>query len=186
MELLFVACAETATVDAATNRLSMFNIAEEVPAAMFPSIIQTLTLVILLARSKGEGDDIQLKISADINGQQLFELPFNFSFLGKPRARGLANLQGIPLPSAGTLTFHVSHKKKTIGSWPIVITALHPTAISPPPPPIMAANTTEPAPASVSSSQSSQASKPKRKARRKVKRMTSRRIKRTVKRVRKK
>ena len=45
MECLFFLCAEFAPVDSATNRLSIFNVIEEISAAGFPAILPNLTMV---------------------------------------------------------------------------------------------------------------------------------------------
>ena len=141
MEILFATCADSASTDSTSNRLSLFNIVEEINAASFPGIIPSMSFVFLLARKKSEPDIINVTLLAELNGKSIFELPYKVSFQGKLRARTIANLQGVPVFGPGKLAFLVKRKGATLCEWPITVVDAGTAQISPPPPPVRTSGT---------------------------------------------
>ncbi len=52
MKLEFLLCAELASVDKSTNRLSIFNIMDELSTPSFPSLVPQLAVVSTFTRKK--------------------------------------------------------------------------------------------------------------------------------------
>jgi hypothetical protein len=138
MEVLLFTCAETAIVDGPTNRLSMFNLAEEFAGAALPGIIPSLAVIIALSRESSEPDNMPLSVACDMNGKQIFEVPITASFQGKLRTRVVANLQGVPITSHGVMKMLLKSKRKVIGTWPIIVSS----AVQVLPPPVQVASAT--------------------------------------------
>jgi hypothetical protein len=105
MKSLLVLAAENISIDQSTRRMSIFNLLEELSAAGFPGMLPSVAVLVLLERVGIEPEKVPLRISATLNNDTLFDLPFDADFQGKLRTRGIINLQGIVLPAAGMLTF---------------------------------------------------------------------------------
>lgn len=119
MDVLFCLCADSATVDRTTNRLSIFNVIEQISGPTFPGFFPSLALVLMVRRKKSEPNSVDLKTVGTQDGKKIFELPFTLSFQTHLQARAVLTLQGIPLHKPGVLKFSVMNKNKEIGSWPI-------------------------------------------------------------------
>lgn len=134
MRLLLATCAEAASIDGTTNKLSLFSVVEEIQAASFPTMAPSLAFVLLLEKSNDEPNEIDLRIVGTLNSKELFNLPLKGSFEGKRHLRAVANVLGIPLSGPGTLTLIAKHKKKEIGSWPIQVLGVRTPTITEKPP----------------------------------------------------
>jgi hypothetical protein len=105
MEVLLVTCAESAIVDTPSNRLSLFNLVEEIAGASFPGILPSVAFVIVLSRKKSEANRVPLKVTVALNSTILTEVPYTVAFQGKLRVRSILTLQGIPILEPGKLVF---------------------------------------------------------------------------------
>jgi hypothetical protein len=124
MNVLFLTCAESAVIDQQTNKLSIFGILEEFQGIGFPGIIPSVAIIVVLSRKKSESEAINLAFSIALNGNVLFEGPLKMSFQGALRARAVANIHGVPITSAGTMTFSArdkSKKNKLLGTWSVEV-----------------------------------------------------------------
>ena len=121
MRANYFVCAESASVDSASNKLSLFNLAEEFSASGFPVMGSAFAVVTSLTRESADPDDIMITIGAALNGKMLFEVPFHVAFEGKPRMRAIANFDGVALATPGELVLYAAHKKKRLGAWTILV-----------------------------------------------------------------
>jgi hypothetical protein len=123
MKLLFLLCCEQAVVDGPSNRLTLLNVAEELNVATLPVAVPQITVVgLFLKEKKSESDKIDVLIRCTLNNVEIFKTAMTgLSFQRKMRTRMLAGFQGIPITSAGTLTFSLLHKNKILAEWPIQI-----------------------------------------------------------------
>ena len=80
MKVLFMTCAKSAIIDGATDRLSLFNIAEEVGVASVPVVVPSLAVVLMVTRRKNEPENDEIVIEADANGKKFLGLHSNFPF----------------------------------------------------------------------------------------------------------
>jgi len=122
MKLIFMTCAQSSAVDSQTGRLSLFHLLEQVQATSFPTAM-SLTLVGMFAREAGEADDQSVRLKVDLEQTPVFDSAVNFSFRGKPRSRVLMAMNGLAIPSAGTLSFSfLSGEGAPFGApWEVVV-----------------------------------------------------------------
>jgi hypothetical protein len=104
MKLIFMTCAQSSAVDSQTGRLSLFHLLEQVQATSFPTAL-SLTLVGMFVRGAGEPEDQSIRLKVELDESAIFDSSVNFSFQGKQRSRVLMALNGLAIPSAGTLSF---------------------------------------------------------------------------------
>jgi len=122
MKLIFMTCAQSSAVDSQTGRLSLFHMLEQVQATSFPTAM-SFTLIGMFAREAGEADDQSVRLKVDLGEATIFESAVNFSFRGKPRSRVLMAMNGLAVPSAGTLSFwFLSGEGAPLGApWEVVV-----------------------------------------------------------------
>jgi hypothetical protein len=105
----FLVC-ESYAIDKQTNRLSIFNVLENIGATRFPAIHQLATAITLLRIEEGDYDqDMQLMLTLTKPGQPSQSFPLNFRFeRGKTRHRLIQGFSPIELTQAGHLTFAIA------------------------------------------------------------------------------
>lgn len=105
--ILFVCC-RSASVDYATNSLSLFDIVEQGEAAGFPAGFPEFTIVTLWRRNEDEADAgmIQNVVLVDPDGQKLGEVETRFTF-EKLRHRITNRIQGLGFPKSGVYEFQL-------------------------------------------------------------------------------
>jgi len=121
MRANYFVCADSASVDRASNKLSLFNLAEEFSASGFPVMGSAFAVVTSLTRESADPEDIMITIGAALNGKTLFEVPFHVAFEGRRRMRAIANFDGVALATPGELVLYAAHKKKRLGEWTILV-----------------------------------------------------------------
>lgn len=97
---LFVV-AESAAIDIGTNRLSIFNIWDEINTPSVPAFVPSMSLVTTFSREESEPNEAELQIMVTMNGQAVVQLPMTVNFQDKPRTRVLVGLQGMVFPTQG-------------------------------------------------------------------------------------
>lgn len=130
MEVQLFTCAESISVDAHSNRLSLFHIFEEMRAVSFPAVVPQLSVVAALQKaSEAEPDPTpsdNYSIRASLGDAVLFEFPIQFLFNGLLRARAIATVQGVFVPSPGVLQFSLSKNGNELANWKTWVTAAGP------------------------------------------------------------
>jgi hypothetical protein len=105
--LEFFAVSEGVSVDQFTNRVSIFNILEQLASPEFPFVLASATAVSLWTMEAGDDErDFQcmLRITMPDGAQQ--EFTSNFKTLMR-RHRVIQGIQGFPLTEPGLLRFEV-------------------------------------------------------------------------------
>ena len=116
MRLLALICAEQCVIDGPTNRVSIFNLLEEVKSPTFPAALYLTTILTLWEREPTE-EDIDASVVIRLNDTELFRNPLRVSFQGLPRCRAIAVLGGLTLPSPGLLSIEVSGGPDLSQTW---------------------------------------------------------------------
>jgi hypothetical protein len=108
MRVQFALCAQTASVDRASNRVSIFNVIDHIPAANLPLILPTITFVSILETDRGEAASYKGVFEGKLNGTVMArgEVPVNF--VNGRLARVLLTLNGVPIREHGTLSFRLT------------------------------------------------------------------------------
>lgn len=122
MRLLLCTCAHSFSVDESSKRLSIFNIIEQMNATAFPAPMPPIYLITTLAKDDGDGEEIDLQLTIDVDGEEVANLPLSSNFQGKPKNRIIAELGGLIVPRAGQLSFCVRSGAAIIGRWPVLVT----------------------------------------------------------------
>jgi hypothetical protein len=109
MRVQFALCAQTASIDRSSNRLSIFNVIDHFPASVLPITIPALTFVAVIDSDKEESPNVKgvLEISANQVQVGRVELPITFVNGGR-LARVVVNFQGVPIREAGPVTFRLT------------------------------------------------------------------------------
>jgi acyl-coenzyme A synthetase/AMP-(fatty) acid ligase len=132
MDCLFLVWADAASIDQGTNRLSIFNIVEEVTAASFPAVLANTTLVAMLERSPSEPDHADIAIRFETSGKKV-DIPSRVDFRGNKRLRLILTLQNIQILGPQQVRILVLYKGKPIGPhWAADIKAVAQPQIVPP------------------------------------------------------
>ena len=101
--------AESISIDVNTNRVSIFNVIEDVRCTSFPQVIAQIAAIVSWNREDGDEDQdfqAQLNIRGPM-GRGPFELLCNFRFERSLRMRNQFVLNGIPLISEGELQVEI-------------------------------------------------------------------------------
>jgi len=120
----FLVC-ESVSVDQRTNRISLFNVVENVNADTFPGL---MTEVVAAALWRREDGDQTRDFQATLRLTGIFDKPIesrsNFKLVDQ-RHRTFFLLQGVPVPRAGDLRFelllndaHVAEHIVTVATGP--------------------------------------------------------------------
>jgi hypothetical protein len=108
MRVQFALCAQTASIDRSSNRLSIFNVIDHFPASALPIVIPAITFVSIIESDKDESSNVKgiLEISASKILVAKLELPI--TFVNGRLARVVVNFQGVPVREAGPVTFRLT------------------------------------------------------------------------------
>jgi hypothetical protein len=136
MECLFLLCAESASVDTGTNRLSIFNVIEEISAAGFPAIVQNLTTVAMFSKKKSESGKVTVTVRIETDKSQQANLPIELDFQGKDRIRLIAGLQNVQISGKQAVRVSIIHKKTLLAFWPIAVNVVGHPQLAPQPAPV--------------------------------------------------
>jgi hypothetical protein len=135
MRIVLFACAESAAVDQATQRLSIFHVLEEISSPVFPAAYPQFTMIVMASREQTEPSAFDLNLRITLSGQEqpLLDGGFQLEFQNRPRARTLAQIAGLPIPSPGVLHFSLSYEERELSAWDVLVTQVpHPTITTQP------------------------------------------------------
>jgi hypothetical protein len=114
MKIQFALCAQTASVDRASNRLSIFNVFDQFPVSSFPIVIPSVTFVSVIESEETENNNIRGAIEIEANRVKVFGIEVPINFTSNRLARVVLTFQGIPVGDAGPLTFRLTLPDGTI------------------------------------------------------------------------
>jgi hypothetical protein len=124
MEAAFVILANSASIDQATNQLSLFGLIEDLVVASFPVALPNPVFCVLLSRKANEAEKVAVTFAAKFSDDRkpLFQSSeATVDFQGKRRLRFVAQLPPIVIPRLGELEFFVQTKRKVLGHWTILV-----------------------------------------------------------------
>ena len=125
MQLSFILCAESAVVDRTTNKLSIYNIIEQVSSPIFPAAVP-MTLVAQFTRTKRENDQQKMKLTFSLDNmtKPLGEEQISISFEKKMSSRLIAYIQAVIIPQPGILSAKLEQRNRLLGEWKMNIKKL--------------------------------------------------------------
>jgi len=105
--LEFFVVSESVSVDQQTNRLSLFNIIEQVASTKFPSVLPAAVAVSMwMAEAGDDVRDFQCTLRFTLPNGNRHEFASNFKFRAR-RHRVIQRVEGFPLNEPGVLRFEV-------------------------------------------------------------------------------
>jgi len=99
---------ESVSIAQFSNRISLFNVIEELTPPAFPTVFPQMVAVSAWNSEAGDDQrDLQVMLRVTLsNGTQLPDFTQNLRFPQR-RHRVLSTLEGVPIPAAGQLRFEV-------------------------------------------------------------------------------
>jgi hypothetical protein len=124
--VLFFGAADGAVVDQQSNRISIFNLLEELSAPGFPAMHTQMAIIAILDRTQDEPSEPQMSIRIVINQTELITTPIVPSFGEFTRARLVANLSGLAIPEPGMLRCELRLNDDVISTWNVPVREVAP------------------------------------------------------------
>ena len=136
MDVLLFACSQSAVVDSRTNRLSLFNLLEELNTTSFPCTISGLALILVMLRTPEEPDESFVTIQSTQEGRVLSGFTIGLQFQHHLRTRVVADLNGLTAIGPGLMELTVLSPTQTImASWKVrvnhTVGGAHPATSTP-------------------------------------------------------
>jgi hypothetical protein len=142
MRVLLFAVAESAAIDQGTNRLSLFNLLEEIISPAFTIVFPQLTIATISSREEVEPSLFTLSLRITLGDQQLVESSLSVDFQGRPRARTLGVMSGLMVPRPGNLRLALSEAENELSAWDVMVRHIgEPTIVTQPTGPSGSAST---------------------------------------------
>lgn len=114
---------EVAIIDARTNNISLINLIEEIQAVGFPVMVPRLCFVVNIEKEAADGADHGLfNICVRVNTKQLITQPVTANFMGRPKARLIVDISGLPITEIGTLVVELVRDGAVVLSSSIEVT----------------------------------------------------------------
>jgi hypothetical protein len=108
MRVQFALCAQSASIDRSSNRLSIFNVVDHFPTSTLPIVIPTLTFVSVIETDKDEGTNVKGVLELVTNKSLVARIDVPISFVNGRLARVVLNFSGIPIREPGPVTFRLT------------------------------------------------------------------------------
>lgn len=103
----FFLVSEDLSIDQQTNRLSLFNVLEQIKGPNFPLVLRSAAAISLWVEEDGDqGRDFQCMLRIILPNGRQHNFTSNFRF-GSRRHRVIMRLQGFPIDEPGILQFEV-------------------------------------------------------------------------------
>ncbi len=128
-KLEYFLISEGVSVDQRTNRLSIFNVFENVNANKLPARVPlVVTVVSLIKEEEEQGEDLQLLLKIHSPGvEEAFEFTLNF-VMERERHRLLMNIDNIVIKDSGDITFEIYINGKLLATRLVKATLVPPKA----------------------------------------------------------
>jgi len=121
MKVIFLLCAESATVDTARNTLSVFHIIEEFNSPSFPFVVPALYICALLEKPLDEPEPEGVEVKLQVDNRELLVNPLQMQFGDKPRLRAITGIGGLIIPSPGSLIVSLNQGGMQLAAWKMQI-----------------------------------------------------------------
>jgi hypothetical protein len=130
MRTQFALCAQSASVDRSSNRVSIFNVIDHIPATSLPLILPSVTFVSILETEK-QNEPVSFKgvFSVKLNNNIIVKGEVPVSFVNGRLARVLLNMNGLQIREHGTLSFRLEIPKEVTAEVQVQIVDLAPPKV---------------------------------------------------------
>lgn len=103
----FVACAQAVAVDKFTNLVSVFYVLDALRPLAFPTWIPGLSFVAIVHRDDGDENTVEGHLVVRSGQHEVARSPVRIDFQDSLGFQMVINLQGVNVPTAGDLEFHL-------------------------------------------------------------------------------
>lgn len=118
MEIKYLICSEFVSIDATSNRVSLFNILEDHTPMGYPFMLQNLSIIALGLREAGDDEMVDRTLRIGVSGGPSFDSPVQFDFTGGTvAARCVAQIGGLALAQPGVLTVSLMRGDQVEAQW---------------------------------------------------------------------
>ena len=107
MNVVLALCASGVAVDRFTNRLSIFNVIEQIQSPSFPAWVSEITFIVVLRKENSEEPRFPTRALVQAGDNVIMETAVVVNFEGGNTTRQILNFQGLPVRSPGDLTFRL-------------------------------------------------------------------------------
>jgi len=116
-KLVLLFCAQSASIDVSTGRLSAFNLVDRLNVVSLPVVLPELVVGFLLRKDKDEPNTFNLRILFKSNGNVFNDMPFVVDFAGDSACKTLVGIQNAILPAPGEWEVILKHNDASLGSY---------------------------------------------------------------------
>jgi hypothetical protein len=108
MKVQFALCAQTASVDRASNRLSIFNVIVHISTPSLPLVLPLVTFFTILETERDEPVNLRGVFQVIANNVVVIQGEVPVSFVNSRLARVIVNVSSVPIREHGTLSFRLT------------------------------------------------------------------------------
>jgi hypothetical protein len=108
MKVQFALCAQSASVDRSSNRVSIFNVIDHFAAPSLPIFLPTVTFVSVLECEEQEAMSFKGILDVVLNNEALIRAEIPIQFTLNRLARVLVTFNTIPIREEGRLVFRLT------------------------------------------------------------------------------
>ena len=119
MKVRYILCSESSAIDVFSNRLSIFNLIEQISVQSYPTAIAGLNVVVGASKDDEDGNSVAARLKFHLNGVELANYEMEFSFDDGNAARAVGSIQGFFVSSPGRLDVSVHLNDRQLGVWSI-------------------------------------------------------------------
>lgn len=123
MKIQLAVLAGSASIDRFTNRLSIFNVLDDISPPTLPVVIPEATFVMILRREAGEPSKLEGTVNIKIGDVLIGRAVQEIDFEGGVTNRQVLNFQALPIFQSGDLTFELHLPSQQITALTIPVTS---------------------------------------------------------------
>ncbi len=121
MKVHYIACAQSSSLDAKTNQLSLFHLLDEIGAAAFPLVLPSICVAALFEREAEDAPVQSFVLAVTLEGKLVASFSLSADFTRARRTRTVNTVQGLSLPGPGIATISLLQKTRVLATWQAVV-----------------------------------------------------------------
>jgi len=128
MNVALAVCAAGSAIDRFSNRLSIFNVIEQIVSPSFPVWVPEMTFAVVLRRGEQDPQRFQASARVHMGNEIINTAQVGIDFENGQFARQIMNFQGLPVIHPGELVFELLLPNGAVASSSIPVTLVAPSA----------------------------------------------------------
>jgi len=110
-------CASGVLLDKNTNKISIFEIIDNLKTEGFPLLFPTFDIVFILQRGKDDESKFETNLTIRHNENVLIETKAGVDFKNSYSTRVIIKINGLAVPSPGTITIETRLREKILDTY---------------------------------------------------------------------